>query len=129
MLASRGVLQAMSVIAHLLAPLVAASVTPATIVVVLFAFDWRMGLAAVAAAPVVVAIQIRAGRSTAATDAERHEREQDATGRVIEYSRRSRCCGRAAGPSRGSGRSTIRCAGCGGRRGVRRWRRCPASWA
>ncbi|WP_280335061.1 ABC transporter ATP-binding protein [Nocardia wallacei] len=84
-LASRGVLQAMSVIAHLLAPLVAASVTPATIVVVLFAFDWRMGLAAVAAAPVVVAIQIRAGRSTAATDAERHEREQDATGRVIEY--------------------------------------------
>ncbi|MBF6174906.1 ABC transporter ATP-binding protein [Nocardia blacklockiae] len=84
-LASRGVLQAMSVIAHLLAPLVSATVTPLTIVAVMVVFDWRMGLAALIAAPVVAAIQARTGRSTAATDAERHERDQQAAARVIEY--------------------------------------------
>ncbi|GAA2444095.1 ABC transporter ATP-binding protein [Actinomadura vinacea] len=84
-LASRGVLQAMSVIAHLLAPLISACVTPLTIVVVMLAFDRRMGLAASAAVPVVAAIQIWTGRSMAATDAERVERDHEATARVIEY--------------------------------------------
>ncbi|TDD93503.1 ABC transporter ATP-binding protein [Actinomadura rubrisoli] len=84
-LASRGVLQAMSVIAHLLAPLISACVTPLTIVVVILAFNWQMGLAALAAVPVVAAIQIWTGRSTAAADAERVERDREATGRVIEY--------------------------------------------
>ncbi|WP_040786318.1 ABC transporter ATP-binding protein [Nocardia pneumoniae] len=84
-LASEGVLQAMSVIAHLLAPLISASVTPLTIVAVMFAFDWHMGSAALAAVPVVAGIQIWAGRSMAAADAERTERTKDATGRVIEY--------------------------------------------
>ncbi|RVX43832.1 ATP-binding cassette subfamily B protein [Nonomuraea polychroma] len=84
-LASQGVLQAMGVIAHLLAPFISACVTPLTIVVVMLAFDWRMGLAALVAAPVVAAIQIWTGRSMAATDAERHERDHEATGRVIEY--------------------------------------------
>ncbi|MFE3453390.1 ABC transporter ATP-binding protein [Nonomuraea sp. NPDC059194] len=84
-MASRGVLQAMSVIAHLLAPFVSACVTPLTIVVVMLVFDWRMGLAALVAAPVVAAIQTRTGRSMAAADAERAERDHEATGRVIEY--------------------------------------------
>ncbi|MCP9966524.1 ABC transporter ATP-binding protein/permease [Actinomadura madurae] len=84
-LASRGVLQAMSVIAHLMAPLVSAAVTPLTIVVVMLAFNWRMGLAALLAVPVVAAIQVRAGRSMAAADAERAEHDREATGRVIEY--------------------------------------------
>ncbi|MGW1990957.1 ABC transporter ATP-binding protein [Embleya sp. NPDC001921] len=84
-LASRGVLEAMGVIAHLLAPLVSACVTPLTIVVVMLAFNWQMGLAALAAAPIVAAIQIRTARSMAAADAERTERDHEATGRVIEY--------------------------------------------
>ncbi|WP_433476080.1 ABC transporter ATP-binding protein [Spirillospora sp. CA-142024] len=84
-MASRGVLQAMSVIAHLLAPFITACVTPLTIVGVMLVFDWRMGLAALAAVPVVAAIQIWAGRSMDAGDAERHERDREATGRVIEY--------------------------------------------
>ncbi|MFE7743559.1 ABC transporter ATP-binding protein [Nocardia sp. NPDC057455] len=84
-LASEGVLQAMSVIAHLLAPMISASVTPLTILAVLLAYDWRMGLAALAAVPVVAAIQIWTGRSMAAADAERAERVQEATGRVIEF--------------------------------------------
>ncbi|MGV9304125.1 ABC transporter ATP-binding protein [Nonomuraea sp. NPDC003727] len=84
-MASSGVLQAMSAIAHLLAPFVSASVTPVTIVVVMLAFNWQMGLAALVAVPVVAAIQVWTGRSMAATDAERVERDHEATGRVIEY--------------------------------------------
>ena len=84
-LASSGVLQAMSVIAHLLAPFVSACVTPLTIVAVMLAFDWRLGFAALLAAPVVAAIQVWTGRSMAAHDALRAERQHDAAGRVIEY--------------------------------------------
>ncbi|MET8871365.1 ABC transporter ATP-binding protein [Nocardia sp. NPDC004604] len=84
-LASRGVLQAMSVIAHLLTPFISACVTPLTIVVVMLAYNWQMGVAALVAAPIVVAIEIWTGRSTAAIDVERAERDHEATGRVIEY--------------------------------------------
>lgn len=84
-LASRGVLQAMSVIAHLLAPFISASVTPLTIVAVILAFNWQMGLAASAAVPIVAAIQLYTARSMAAGDAERAARDDEATGRVIEY--------------------------------------------
>ncbi|GAA5039208.1 ATP-binding cassette subfamily B protein [Thermocatellispora tengchongensis] len=84
-LASRGVLQAMSVVVHLLAPFISACATPLTIVAVMLAFNWRMGLAALAAAPIVAAIQVWTARSTAAADAERHERDHEASARVIEY--------------------------------------------
>ncbi|MER7823260.1 ABC transporter ATP-binding protein [Streptomyces sp. NPDC096097] len=86
-LAGRGVLQAMSVIAHLLAPFVSAVVTPLTIVAVMLVYNWQLGLAASAAVPVVAAIQVWTGRSTAAMDAERQERDHEATARVIEYLR------------------------------------------
>jgi ATP-binding cassette subfamily B protein len=84
-LASRGVLEAMSVIAHLLAPFVSAVITPLTIVAVIFAFNWQMGSAALLAVPLVVAAYAWTGRVTAAGDAERAERAQEATGRVIEF--------------------------------------------
>ncbi|GIH79988.1 ABC transporter ATP-binding protein [Planobispora longispora] len=84
-LASRGLLEAMGVAAHLLAPFVSALVTPLTIVAVMLASDWRLGLAALAAAPVVAAIQIWTARSATAADAERHRRDHEAAGRVIEY--------------------------------------------
>ncbi|WP_433657799.1 ABC transporter ATP-binding protein [Nocardia sp. CA-128927] len=84
-MASRGLLQAMSVAAHLLAPFISACVTPLTIIVVMFAFNWQMGLAALVAAPLVAAVQIWTGRSMAAADAESAERGREASGRVIEY--------------------------------------------
>ncbi|ADD42500.1 ABC transporter ATP-binding protein [Stackebrandtia nassauensis] len=83
--ASSGVLEAMGVIAHLLSPFISACVTPLTIVGVMVAFNWQLGLAALAAAPIVAAVQVWTGRSVAATDAQRHERGHQATGRVIEY--------------------------------------------
>jgi ATP-binding cassette subfamily B protein len=84
-LASRGLLAAMGVAAHLLAPFISALVTPLTIVVVLLAVNWQLGLATLVAAPVVAVIQLRTARSTAVTDAERHERDNEATARVIEF--------------------------------------------
>ncbi|NEW51544.1 ABC transporter ATP-binding protein [Nocardia cyriacigeorgica] len=84
-LASRGVLEAMGIIAHLLAPFIGAAVTPLTIVVVMVAFNWKLGLAALFAVPLVAAIQSWTGRAMADADAERHERDQSAAGRVIEY--------------------------------------------
>ncbi|WP_433258531.1 ABC transporter ATP-binding protein [Streptosporangium sp. CA-135522] len=84
-LASQGVLETMGVIAHLLAPFISACVTPLTIVAVMLAFNWQLGLAALVAAPLVAAIQIWTGRSMAAGDADRHERDHEATGRVIEF--------------------------------------------
>ncbi|MFI9172037.1 ABC transporter ATP-binding protein [Streptomyces lincolnensis] len=84
-LASQGVLQAMGVIAHLLAPFISACVTPLTIVAVMLAFNWQLGLAGLAAVPLVAAVQWRTARATTATDAERVARERAATGRVIEY--------------------------------------------
>ena len=84
-LASRGLLAAMGVAAHLLAPFISALVTPLTIVVVLLAVNWQLGLAALVAAPVVAVIQLRTARSTAVTDADRHERDNEATARVIEF--------------------------------------------
>ncbi|MEV5893823.1 ABC transporter ATP-binding protein [Nonomuraea fuscirosea] len=85
LLAGRGVLQAMSVIAHVLSPYISAAVTPLTIVAVMLACNWQLGLAALLAVPAVAAIQHWTGRATNAADTERHHRDQQATGRVIEY--------------------------------------------
>ncbi|WP_035855699.1 ABC transporter ATP-binding protein [Cryptosporangium arvum] len=84
-MAGRGVFRAMSVIAHLLGPFLSACVTPLTIVVVLLAFDWRLGSAALLAAPLVASAQVWAARAAAGTDADRAERDRDATDQVVEY--------------------------------------------
>ncbi|MEU4625884.1 ABC transporter ATP-binding protein [Actinoplanes sp. NPDC023801] len=84
-LAGRGLLAAMGIAAHLMAPFVAACVTPLTIVVVITLFDWRLGLAALAAAPVVVLVRIVTARSDAAADAAHAGRSDEAAARVMEY--------------------------------------------
>ncbi|GAA1455013.1 ABC transporter ATP-binding protein [Nocardiopsis tropica] len=84
-LAGHGVLQSVSVVAHLLTPTISAVVTPLTIVVVMLGVHWQMGLAALVAVPLVAAVQVWAGRSTASDDADRAALEREATGRVIEY--------------------------------------------
>ncbi len=84
-LASRGVLDAMGVIAHMLSPFISACVTPATIVGVMLVFNWQLGLAALIAVPIVAAIQVWTGRSMAVADEENAKRNHEATGRVIEY--------------------------------------------
>ncbi|MER7455482.1 ABC transporter ATP-binding protein [Micromonospora sp. NPDC126480] len=84
-MASRGLLAAMGVSAHLLGPFISACVTPLTIVAVMTVFNWQLGLAALVAAPLVVVTQIWTARSTAANDAENAARSNEASARVIEY--------------------------------------------
>lgn len=84
-LASKGVLQVMGVIAHLLGPLISATVTPAVIIVVMLVVDWRLGAAGLVAVPLVVAVHVRTRRAVAASDAERAARDLEASDRVIEY--------------------------------------------
>ncbi|MEU3071453.1 ABC transporter ATP-binding protein [Streptomyces sp. NPDC006906] len=86
-LVSRSVLQVMAVPAHRLQPLISAGVLPLTIVIVMLCYDWRLGVAAIVAKPVVAATLIWTGRATAAQDAERARRGDEAAGRVIEYVR------------------------------------------
>ncbi|GAU68927.1 putative iron-siderophore ABC transporter permease/ATP-binding protein [Streptomyces sp. NBRC 110611] len=86
-LTSRSVMEVMSVPAHRLRPVISASVTPLTIVAVMFVFDWRLALAALIAVPVIVAVQKATGRATARQDAERLRRSDEAAGRVVEYVR------------------------------------------
>ncbi|GIJ78394.1 ATP-binding cassette, subfamily B [Micromonospora phaseoli] len=84
-MASRGLLAAMGVSAHLLGPFISACVTPLTIIVVVTAINLQLGLAALVAAPLVVAIQVWTARSMAANDAENTQRSNEASARVIEF--------------------------------------------
>lgn len=84
-MAGRGVLDVMSVLAHLLAPFISAWVTPSTIVIVMLAYNWQLGVAALLAAPLVALVQSWTARSMSATDAQRHERGHRAADRVVEY--------------------------------------------
>ncbi|MFC0622554.1 ABC transporter ATP-binding protein [Kribbella deserti] len=84
-LASQGVLQAMGVVAHLLAPFISAGATPLTIVAVILVYNWQLGLAALAAVPIVAGVQLWTGRLIASGDADRAERDHESTARVIEY--------------------------------------------
>ncbi|MGW1373624.1 ABC transporter ATP-binding protein [Streptomyces sp. NPDC002446] len=86
-LTSRSVMEVMTVPAHRLRPLINASVTPLSIVAVMFFVDWRLALAALVAVPVIVAVQNATGRATARQDAERLRRSDEASGRVVEYVR------------------------------------------
>ncbi|MBQ1023431.1 ABC transporter ATP-binding protein [Micromonospora sp. C95] len=85
MLASRGLLAAMGVSAHLLGPFISACVTPLTIVAVITAFNWQLGLAALLATPLVVLTQRWTARLMAANDADHAARDNEASARVIEY--------------------------------------------
>lgn len=84
-LASGGILQSMGVIAHLLAPLIAAAVTPLTIVVVMLAYHWQLGVAALIAVPIVAWVQNWSGRAMRAADSKRLASDQEATARVVEF--------------------------------------------
>lgn len=128
MLASRGLLTAMGVSAHLLGPFISACVTPLTIVAVIAVFNWQLGLAALVAAPLVVLTQRWTARLMTANDADHAARDHEASARVIEYLQAQPVL-RAGG--RGGERfacSTTRCGTWSGPPAGRRSRCCPPWW-
>jgi ATP-binding cassette subfamily B protein len=71
--------------AHLVRPLVAGFLTPATVVAVMFAFDWRLALAAAITTPIIAVVYRWSGGLTAKADRIRRRAAADAGGRVIEF--------------------------------------------
>ncbi|GAA4681346.1 ABC transporter ATP-binding protein [Streptomyces chumphonensis] len=86
-LASKGVVDIMGLPAHLLQPLLSAAVTPVTVVTGLLVLDWRLGLCALAAVPLVFAVYRWAAGRAATVDEELHHRSAEAGDRIVEFAR------------------------------------------
>ena len=84
-LTSKGVIDVMGVPAHLLRPVVTSFVTPATVVVLMFAFDWRLALAALVTAPVAALVYRWFGNLVQRTDHRTDAAAVGAAGRIVEY--------------------------------------------
>lgn len=76
----------MGVPAHLLRPVVNAFVTPVTVIIVMFAFDWRLALAAAITAPLAWLVYRWSTGLVAATDHRHDDAKVDASNRVVEFS-------------------------------------------
>ena len=85
MLTSQGVIDVMGVPAHLLRPVVNAFLTPITVIVVMFAFDWRLALAALITAPMAWLVFRWTASLVALTDHRTHAAASDASGRIVEF--------------------------------------------
>ncbi|MET9972611.1 ABC transporter ATP-binding protein, partial [Streptomyces sp. NPDC006356] len=86
-LAGQGVVQVMNAAANLLRPLCNAFVTPAVVVLATFAFDWRLALAMLVAAPLVALAYRWSGRLMAKVDRQSHAASAETAGRLVEFAR------------------------------------------
>lgn len=84
-LTSQGVIDVMGVPAHLLRPVVNAVVTPATVILLMFLFDWRLALAAVLTVPLMALAYRWTGDLVQRTDTRVDGAAADAAGRVVEF--------------------------------------------
>jgi ATP-binding cassette subfamily B protein len=86
-LASQGVTDVMSAAAHLLRPMVAALLTPATVVAAMYLIDWRLALATTLTIPLIYGTHRLASwlahRAAGAVQAAAAE----ASGRIVEFAR------------------------------------------
>ncbi|MEM6440647.1 MAG: ABC transporter transmembrane domain-containing protein, partial [Pseudomonadota bacterium] len=80
-LASQGVIDVIGVPAHLLRPLVTALATPATVLALMFFFDWRLAAAALVTAPAAYLLYRWTGALTEAADHRVHAAATEAAGR------------------------------------------------
>jgi len=84
-LTSQGVIDVIGVPAHLLRPLITAFVTPATVIALMFVFDWRLALAALITAPIAALVYRWAGNLVQRTDHRTDAAGAEAAGRVVEF--------------------------------------------
>ncbi|MFF1547692.1 ABC transporter ATP-binding protein [Streptomyces sp. NPDC058291] len=84
-LATKSVMDVMGVPAHLLRPLVTSFVTPATVVVLMYLFDWRLALAATLTVPLIVLVYRWSTSLTRRADAARTAARTVTGGRVVEF--------------------------------------------
>jgi ATP-binding cassette subfamily B protein IrtB len=84
-LLSQGVVNIMGIAAHLIRPLITGLLTPATIVVTLAFFDWRLALLTAVAIPGLLAAFRWASHLSQTADALQAAAQADAAGRIIEF--------------------------------------------
>ena len=85
-LASKGVTDVMVVPASLARAVIVGVVTPSTVVVGMFFFDWRLALAALGTLPLLVVMARVAGALSKRADRRMHAAVSDANGRIMEFS-------------------------------------------
>ena len=86
-IASKGTISVMGAAAHLMTPIISGIAGPATIVVCMLFFDWRLGLALVIGVPVLFAAARFASIMTARADGQAHDAAVESNNRVLEYAR------------------------------------------
>ncbi|MCK8679955.1 ABC transporter ATP-binding protein [Streptomyces lichenis] len=84
-LATKSVMDVMGVPAHLLRPLVTSFVTPATVVVIMYVFDWRLALAATLTAPLILLVYRWSAGLTRTADEARTAAQAETGGKVVEF--------------------------------------------
>ncbi|MEJ8634759.1 ABC transporter ATP-binding protein [Streptomyces sp. MS2.AVA.5] len=84
-LATKSVMDVMGVPAHLLRPLVTSFVTPATVVLVMYVFDWRLALAATLTVPLIVGVYRWSAGLNRKADEARTAAHAVTGGRVVEF--------------------------------------------
>ncbi|MCI1650412.1 ABC transporter ATP-binding protein [Bifidobacterium tibiigranuli] len=84
-LLGQGVVDIMGIAAHLIRPLISGLLTPATIVVTLAVFDWRLALITAIAIPFLLLVFRWASRLSAKADTIQAAVQADAAGKIIEY--------------------------------------------
>lgn len=84
-LTSKGVIDVMGVPAHMLRPLITSFVTPATVIIVVAVFDWRLGLASIATAPLIWLTFRWTGALVRTADHAADAAAADAGGRLVEF--------------------------------------------
>ncbi|MEV8393526.1 MULTISPECIES: ABC transporter ATP-binding protein [unclassified Streptomyces] len=98
--ATGGVMTVASVTAHLLEPVVAGILTPATVAVALLVLDWRLGLTAVLCVPLILLTHRWAAAAVGRGEERSDAAATVAASRVVEYARNQqtlRAFGRATG--------------------------------
>lgn len=89
-LASQGTTDVMAAASHLLRPMVAALVTPATVVAAMYLFDWRLALATTLTIPLVYGAHVLSGTLAKRAAGAVQRAAAEASGRIVEFARAQR---------------------------------------
>ena len=86
-LSSQGVTDVMGAAAHLLRPMVAAMLTPATVVLAMYLVDWRLALATTLTIPLIYGAHRLASRLAQGAAGAVQSAAAEASGRIVEFAR------------------------------------------
>jgi ATP-binding cassette subfamily B protein IrtB len=89
-LASQGVTDVMGAAAHLLRPMVAALLTPATVVAAMYLIDWRLAIATTLTVPLIYGAHRLSGWLASRAAGEIQAAAAEGSGRIVEFARAQR---------------------------------------